>query len=28
MRGGWAEMIMMSADGRPIIDQIPSVPGL
>lgn len=28
MRGGWAGMIMMSADGRPIIDQIPSVPGL
>jgi sarcosine oxidase subunit beta len=28
MRGGWAGMIMMSPDGRPIIDQIPSVPGL
>ena len=28
MRGGWAGMIMMSADGRPIIDQIPSVSGL
>ncbi|HEV8615557.1 MAG TPA: FAD-binding oxidoreductase [Methylomirabilota bacterium] len=28
MRGGWAGMIMMSEDGRPIIDQIPSVPGL
>jgi sarcosine oxidase subunit beta len=28
MRGGWAGMIMMSADGRAIIDQIPSVPGL
>ena len=28
MRGGWAGMIMMSADGRPIIDQIPSVAGL
>ena len=28
MRGGWAGMIMMSADGRPIIDQIPSIPGL
>ncbi len=28
MRGGWAGMISMSPDGRPIIDQIPSVPGL
>ena len=28
MRGGWAGMISMSADGRPIIDQIPSVAGL
>ena len=28
MRGGWAGMIMMSSDGRPIIDQIPSVSGL
>jgi sarcosine oxidase subunit beta len=28
MRGGWAGMIMMSDDGRPIIDQFPSVPGL
>jgi sarcosine oxidase, subunit beta len=28
MRGGWAGMIMMSPDGRPIIDQIPAVPGL
>jgi sarcosine oxidase subunit beta len=28
MRGGWAGMIMMSPDGRPIIDQIPSIPGL
>jgi len=28
MRGGWAGMIMMSADGRAIIDQISSVPGL
>src|SRR6185436_1517189 len=28
MRGGWAGMIMMSLDGRPIIDQIPSIPGL
>ena len=28
MRGGWAGLIMMSPDGRPIIDQIPSVPGL
>ena len=28
MRGGWAGMIMMSPDGRPIIDRIPSVDGL
>ncbi|HEV8436502.1 MAG TPA: FAD-binding oxidoreductase [Methylomirabilota bacterium] len=28
MRGGWAGMIMMSPDGRPIIDKIPSVAGL
>lgn len=28
MRGGWAGLIMMSPDERPIIDQIPSVPGL
>lgn len=28
MRGGWAGTIMMSPDGRPIIDQIPQVPGL
>ncbi len=28
MRGGWAGLIMMSPDGRPIIDQIPSVGGL
>lgn len=28
MRGGWAGIIMMSPDGRPIIDQIPSVGGL
>ena len=28
MRGGWAGMIMMSEDGRPIIDQFPSIPGL
>ena len=28
MRGGWAGMIMMSPDGRPIIDQIPTIPGL
>ena len=28
MRGGWAGMIMMSADGRAVIDQVPSVPGL
>jgi len=28
MRGGWSGMVMMSPDGRPIIDQIPSVSGL
>ena len=28
MRGGWAGMIMMSGDGRPIIDRIPSIEGL
>jgi sarcosine oxidase, subunit beta len=28
MRGGWAGMIMMSPDGRPIIDHIPGVSGL
>ncbi|MGH7279539.1 MAG: NAD(P)/FAD-dependent oxidoreductase, partial [Candidatus Rokuibacteriota bacterium] len=28
MRGGWAGMIMMSPDGRPVIDRIPSVDGL
>jgi sarcosine oxidase subunit beta len=28
MRGGWAGMIMMSPDGRPIIDHIPSLHGL
>jgi sarcosine oxidase subunit beta len=28
MRGGWAGLIMMSRDGRPIIDQIGSVAGL
>jgi len=28
MRGGWAGMIMMSADGRPIIDRVPSIDGL
>jgi sarcosine oxidase subunit beta len=28
MRGGWAGMIMMSPDGRPVIDHIPSVRGL
>jgi sarcosine oxidase subunit beta len=28
MRGGWAGMIMMSPDGRPIIDRLPSVDGL
>jgi len=28
MRGGWAGVIMMSPDGRPLIDQVPSVRGL
>jgi sarcosine oxidase subunit beta len=28
MRGGWSGMVMMSPDGRPIIDQIPELPGL
>lgn len=28
MRGGWSGTYMRSPDGRPIIDQIPSVPGL
>jgi sarcosine oxidase subunit beta len=28
MRGGWAGMVMMSPDGRPIIDQLPALPGL
>ena len=28
MRGGWAGMIMMSPDGRPIIDRVPSIEGL
>jgi glycine/D-amino acid oxidase-like deaminating enzyme len=28
MRGGWAGVYMMSPDSRPIIDQLPSVPGL
>jgi sarcosine oxidase subunit beta len=28
MRGGWAGMIMMSPDGRPLIDRIASVEGL
>jgi sarcosine oxidase subunit beta len=28
MRGGWAGMIMMSPDGRPIIERVPSVEGL
>jgi sarcosine oxidase subunit beta len=28
MRGGWSGVYMMSPDGRPIIDQVPSVPGL
>ena len=28
MRGGWAGMIMMSPDGRPIIDRLPGVDGL
>ncbi|HEV8471275.1 MAG TPA: FAD-binding oxidoreductase [Methylomirabilota bacterium] len=28
MRGGWAGMIMMSPDGRPIIDRLPAADGL
>ncbi len=28
MRGGWAGMIMMSPDGRPIIDRVPTIEGL
>jgi sarcosine oxidase subunit beta len=28
MRGGWAGMIMMSPDGRPIIERVPSVEGV
>jgi sarcosine oxidase, subunit beta len=28
MRGGWSGIYMMSPDGRPIIDQIPSIGGL
>jgi len=28
MRGGWAGIIAMSPDGRPVIDRIPSVEGL
>ncbi len=28
MRGGWAGMVMMSPDGRPIIDQVPGIAGL
>jgi sarcosine oxidase subunit beta len=28
MRGGWAGLIMMSPDGRPIIDRLPGVEGL
>jgi sarcosine oxidase subunit beta len=28
MRGGWAGMIMMSPDGRPVIDRVPSLEGL
>jgi sarcosine oxidase subunit beta len=28
MRGGWAGTYMRSPDGHPIIDQVPSVPGL
>lgn len=28
MRGGWAGVITMSPDGRPIIDQIDAIPGL
>jgi sarcosine oxidase subunit beta len=28
MRGGWAGMIMMSPDGRPVIERVPSIEGL
>lgn len=28
MRGGWSGVFMMSPDSRPIIDQVPEVPGL
>lgn len=28
MRGGWSGIYMMSPDARPIIDQVPEVPGL
>ncbi|HEU5432865.1 MAG TPA: FAD-binding oxidoreductase [Thermomicrobiales bacterium] len=28
MRGGWSGTFMRSADGHPIIDQVPTVPGL
>jgi sarcosine oxidase subunit beta len=28
MHGGWAGMIMMSPDGRPVIDRVPSIEGL
>ncbi|HEX5166949.1 MAG TPA: FAD-binding oxidoreductase [Thermomicrobiales bacterium] len=28
MRGGWSGIYMMSPDSRPIIDQVPQVPGL
>ena len=28
MRGGWSGMVMESPDSHPIVDQIPSVPGL
>ena len=28
MRGGWSGVIMVSKDSHPIIDQVPSVPGL
>jgi sarcosine oxidase subunit beta len=28
MRGGWAGVYMMSPDSHPIIDQVPSLPGL
>jgi sarcosine oxidase subunit beta len=28
MRGGWAGMVMMSPDGRPIIDQVADISGL